>query len=188
MTKTPIGKFLLGGAAAAMTLTSVMVAPQTATAQPYNPPAYDSNGQPYDANGQPYDPCREQKTNRAVAGGLLGGVAGAVIGSNLARGGGRTGGAVIGGVAGAALGANVGASTSNGCQGVADQAPPPPPPPPADSGYYAPPPPAMQEPAYREDCGTAEVRIYFPDGSTERHPQRACRDSYGHFHLVHRQD
>jgi hypothetical protein len=185
MTTTSIGKFFLGGAVAAMTLSSVLTIPTSASAQSYDQPPPPAYGQPY------RDPCQQQKTDREVAGGLLGGIAGAVIGSNVARGGGRTGGAVIGGVAGAAVGAGIGGSSADGCQAVEDQPPPPPPPPPS-GGYYAPPPPAMQDqgayPPPPEVCGTADVRIYFPDGSTERHPQRACRDSYGRYHLVHRQD
>jgi hypothetical protein len=34
----------------------------------------------------------------------------------------------------------------------------------------------------------AEVRIVYPDGTEERHPQRSCRDAYGHYHLVRRVD
>ncbi len=181
MTKPLFARWLAGAAVAAMTLTT-LGAPQMAAAQSYDqdygPPPQP---QPY------YDPCRQDQGNREVAGGLLGGVAGAVIGSNVARGGGRTGGAIIGGVAGAALGAGVGKSTS-GCQSASDQPPPPPPPPAYDRGYgydqggYAPPPPPPPPPPV---CGTAEVRIYYPDGTMERHPHRACQDEYGHYHMAH---
>ena len=174
MNQSPFSRLFAALTIAAVSVGGVCAAPQAAMAQTYDQPAPSQTygEQPY------YDPCRRDQNGRAVAGGVLGGIAGAVIGSNLAHGGGRPGGAVIGGLAGAALGAGVGKSTA-GCDAASDQAPAPAP------GYYAPPPPAMQ-PQYPEECATAEVRIYYPDGSMERHPERACRDSYGRFHLVHR--
>lgn len=178
MTPHTLAKLITGCAVAAMTLTSALAAPTVATAQ-----TYDNNPPPSD--GAYYDPCRRDENNRAVAGGLLGGVAGAVIGNSIGHGGGKAGGTILGGLAGAAVGATVGKNTA-ACDpnGYA----PPPPPPPADpyphhyyddrARYEAPPPPPPPE------CGAAEVRTYFPDGTVERHTQRACRDAYGRFQLT----
>ena len=149
-----LAKGAMTAAAAAMALTSGLAVPQMAMAQDGPPPPPQS-----------YQDCQQQKTDHAIAGGVLGAVAGAVIGNNIGRGPGRAGGSIIGGVAGAAVGANVGASTTSCGQPVYDAPPPPPPPPPPR-------------------CGRAENRIIYPDGSVESYPVRACRDPYGRWFVT----
>jgi len=159
-------KGLMAVAATATALTGFMAAPTAASAQDYPPPGYNQ--------------CQASTTNGQVGGALLGGLAGAVLGSNIARGGGRTGGAVIGGVAGAAVGSSIGGSTAaNNCAQYGG----PPPPPGSGPAYYdnggpPPPPPPPQ-------CGPAETRIHYPDGSVQSFRSRACRDPYnGVWHIV----
>jgi hypothetical protein len=164
-------------AVAAMTLAGAVAAPQAASAQPT---AYDAR------TGTYYDPCKRDKTNREIAGGVLGAIGGAVIGSNLAHGGGRDGGAVIGGVVGAAGGAAVGGATA-ACDSdtyYTTGGPPPPPPPPAYDDRYG---QRYDDRAYddRDDhrCAMVESRVYFPDGSIDRGQVRACRD-HGEWRVV----
>jgi hypothetical protein len=93
----------LAPAALAALLAAASLAPALAHAQ-----AYDGYAP------APYaDPCAQDRTNRAVAGGLLGAIGGAVIGSNLAHGGSRDAGAVVGGLAGGVSGAAIGHATSS---------------------------------------------------------------------------
>lgn len=157
------GKGALVAAAAAMTLATAISIPTLAAAQPYDSGTY-------------YDPCQRDKNDRAVTGALLGAAAGAAIGNGLAQHGGKPGGTVLGGLAGAAVGANVGAGTA-ACESGYYPAPPPPPP-----GYYDERPTYYEPP--RPQCGSAENRIYYPDGSSESYPVRACQDTYGRWHVT----
>jgi hypothetical protein len=172
--RTTIGKGAMFAAIAAMAL-SGLAAPQVAIAQP-GPPPPGADGPPPPPPGSYSDPCHQEQANRAVAGGVLGAVAGAVIGNNIGTGGGRTGGSIIGGVVGAAAGAKVGASTA-GCVNGA----PPPYPVYRDDG--PPPPPPPPPPSYRR-CGRAENRIYYPDGTMESYPVRACRGPDGRWFVA----
>ena len=174
-----IAKGAFAAAVGAMTLAGAVAAPVAASAQPY----YD--------NGGYSDPCAQDKTNRAVAGGVLGAIGGAVIGSNLAHGSSRTGAAVLGGAVGAAGGAAIGHSTS-----TCDR-------------YYtsdAPPPPAYSQPYYDNrgyddrygddrydnrydnrsysDCRPVWSVVYFPDGSSDREQVQACRGPDGHWRVA----
>jgi surface antigen len=175
-----IAKGGFAAAALAMTLAGALAAPQVASAQ----------DQPY----QSYQDCKQDQTNRAIAGGVLGAIGGAVIGSNVAHGGGRDGGALLGGAVGAAGGAAIAHSTKN-CDGYYDAGGPPPPPPPPPPGYYdnGPPPGYGQgyDNGYRGDydgrylrCSMVETRTFFPDGSTQRDEVRACRASDGHWYVA----
>jgi len=177
--RSTIAKGGLAAAVAAMTLTGALAAPQVASAQDY----------------QTYQDCKQDQTNRAIAGGVLGAIGGAVIGSNVAHGGGRDGGALLGGAVGAAGGAAIAHSTKN-CDGY-DYAGGPPPP-----RYYdnAPPPPPPTygygydqgyDGGYRGDydgryqrCSMVETRTFFPDGTTQRDQVRACRASDGHWYVA----
>ena len=163
-----VAKGALTAAVAAMALSTALATPQIAMAQSdYGPPPSDA------PQGSYYDPCRQEQTNRAIAGGVLGAVAGAVLGNNIATGGGRSGGSIIGGVAGAAVGAKVGQSTAGCTNG--------PPPQPVYQDYSPPPPPPPPPPPR---CGRAENRIIYPDGTVESYPVRACRDPYGRWSVV----
>lgn len=173
--RSTIAKGGLAAAVAAMTLAGAVAAPQVASAQDY----------------QSYQDCKQDQTNRAIAGGVLGAIGGAVIGSNVAHGGGRDGGALLGGAVGAAGGAAIAHSTKN-CDGYYDAGGPPPPPPPP--GYY--------DNGYRGDydngydngyrgydnryqrCSMVETRTFFPDGTTQRDQVRACRASDGHWYVA----
>ncbi len=171
-------KGALTTAAAVAVLAAGLATPQWASAQPYD------NGQ--QQQGTYYDPCQRDQSNREVAGGVLGAVTGAVIGNSVSSGGGRTGGTIIGGLAGAVVGAKVGQATAacgNGQQPAPAYygGPPPPPPPPAQT-YYAPPPPPPGPPP--RECGRANERVFYPDGSTESYAVRACRDDYGRWVVV----
>jgi hypothetical protein len=168
-----LAKGSFAAAVAAMALTGAIAAPQAASAQST---AYDAR------TGTYYDPCRRDKTNREIAGGVLGAIGGAVIGSNLAHGGGRDGGAVIGGVVGAAGGAAVGGATA-ACDSdhyYRTSAPPPPPPPPAYDDRYG---QRYEDRDYGHRCAMVESRTYFPDGTIEREQVQACRD-HGQWRVV----
>jgi hypothetical protein len=152
--RSSLAKASFAAATAAMILAGGLAAPQAALAQSS---AYDSQSGTY------YDPCRRDKTQREIAGGLLGAIGGAVLGSNLAHGGGRGGAAVAGGALGGLAGAGIGGATA-ACDSAApayydSEAPPPPPPPPP--------------------CTMVESRVYFPDGTIQRDHVRACRDEDG---------
>jgi len=161
--RSTFAKGLMAVAASATALTGFMAAPTAASAQDYPPPGYNQ--------------CQQSTTNGQVGGALLGALAGAALGSNVARGGGRTGGAVIGGVAGAAVGSSIGGSAAaNNC--AAQNGPGPGP-----AYYDAPPPPPPPPPP--PQCGPAETRIHYPDGSVQSFRSRACRDPYnGVWHIV----
>jgi hypothetical protein len=181
-----IAKGGFAAAVAAMTLAGAVAAPQVASAQ--------------DQQYQSYQDCKQDQTNRAIAGGVLGAIGGAVIGSNVAHGGGRDGGALLGGAVGAAGGAAIAHSTKT-CDGYYDAGGPPPPPPPP--GYYdngGPPPGYGQGPGYDQGydngyrgsyddsrtqrCSMVETRTFFPDGTTQRDQVRACRASDGHWYVA----
>lgn len=172
-----LAKGSFAAAVAAMTLAGAIAAPQAATAQPT---AYDAR------TGTYYDPCKRDKTNRQIAGGVLGAIGGAVLGSNLAHGGGRDGGAVIGGVVGAAGGAAVGGATA-ACDSdhyYSTGAPPAPPQTAYDDRYGQRYDDQRYDDRYNDHrCAMVESRIYFPDGSIDRTQVQACRD-HGQWHVV----
>ena len=180
-----IAKGAFAAAVGAMTLAGAVAAPVAASAQPY----YD--------NGGYSDPCAQDKTNRAVAGGILGAIGGAVIGSNLAHGSSRTGAAVLGGAVGAAGGAAIGHSTSTCDKYYSSDAPP------AYSynqqyydnngyddgdryggqygGQYD---NRYDNRAYQPRCTQVWSQVWFPDGTTQRDQVRACRDSDGRWRVA----
>ena len=190
MYRIPIAKTALMAAVASMTLIGSLAAPQFAAAQQSQ---YDDGPPPPPPSGDQgyYDPCRRDQANRAVVGGVLGAVAGAVIGNSVTHGGGKVGGALIGGAGGAALGASIGHSTA-ACDpaeggppppppGYAENDGPPPPPPPPPPGYYD------RAPAYRQpvqdNCGPADERVRYPDGSVEHLTVQACIGRDGRWHV-----
>ena len=189
MYRIPFGKAALMAAVASLTLVGALAAPQVAAAQQSQ---YD-DGPPPPGPGpdQSYDDCRRDQTNRAVTGGVLGAVAGAVIGNSVSHGRDRGGATVLGGVAGGAVGAGIGGSTAACDQGqpgygpqrpdyAENDGPPPPPPPP---GYDR----DDRGPGYRqapqENCGPADERIRYPDGSVEHNSVQACQGPDGRWHV-----
>jgi hypothetical protein len=89
-------KTLIAGAALAGSTLAAMAVPTAASAQAY---------------GYAPDPCRTERTQRGIIGGLLGAGAGVAFGHNITGRDDRSTGRVLGGLAGAAIGAGVGANT-----------------------------------------------------------------------------
>jgi hypothetical protein len=193
-------KGTLAAAAGVMAFSAVAATAGTAAAQSYD-----------DRGGYYYDPCKRDKTNRGVVGGLLGAAIGAAVGSNAAARDVRTEGALLGGAVGATAGAVIGNSSAACNSGYA----------PRSSynddrydyrqrSYYSDRLPSRDR-AYYEDryddrydgdrytdsytvverpapaadgCTLAESPIYLPDGRVQKRFVRVCRDSTGRFQVV----
>jgi hypothetical protein len=194
MYRIPFGKAALMAAVASLTLAGSFAVPQVAAAQNSQ---YDDDGPPPGPGpNQAYDDCRRDQTNRAVTGGVLGAVAGAVIGNSVSHGRDRGAATVVGGVAGGAVGAGIGGSTAACDQGGPGYGPPPPPNYAENDGPPPPPPPPPPGyngddrgpgPGYRqapqENCGPADERIRYPDGSVEHNSVQACQGPDGRWRV-----